>query len=69
MAFVEISTPWRDRRPFVKWLEKLRVHAAPAPPVPKGISDHLARDIGLSMADLERLRFEYPSDGPGRPLI
>ncbi len=69
MAFVEMSAPWRDRHLFVKWLKKLQIHTAPAPPFPKGISNHLARDIGLSAADLERLRFEYPSDGPNRPLI
>lgn len=69
MAFVEFSTPWRGQHSFVKWFKKLQVRAAPAPPFPKGISDHLARDIGLSAADLEALRFEYPSDGPARPLI
>lgn len=69
MAFLDIHTPWRVRLPFAKWSKKLRIMAAPVPPVPKGISAKQARDIGLTPHDLEQLRFEWPSDGPHRPLI
>ncbi|MDW3183248.1 MAG: hypothetical protein R8F89_14800 [Roseobacter sp.] len=47
---------------LVRWLR----------PRPKGlhigdISDHLARDIGLSKADLERLRLTLPSQTDHHP--
>ncbi len=36
---------------------------------PLKLSPHLARDIGLTKADLERLNFEWPSSSDKRPLI
>ncbi len=69
MAFIEMTAPRRDRLPFAKWFKKLQVRAAPAPPFPKGISDHIAQDIGLTAHDLEMLRFHWPSDGPQRPSL
>lgn len=37
--------------------------------LPRSISDHHARDIGLSRADLERHRHVWPSEGKDRPLL
>lgn len=69
MAFVDIHTPRRARLSFADWFQKLRRQAAPSPPFPKGLSAHIAQDIGLTAYQLEQLRFEWPSDGPQRPLI
>ncbi|WP_341366896.1 hypothetical protein [Yoonia sp. BS5-3] len=35
----------------------------------KQISDHQARDIGLSVAELARLRFVWPSESADHPLL
>ncbi len=59
MAFIDTHTPWREWLPFADWFQKLRRHAAHAPPVPKDLTPH----------QLELLRFEWPSDGPQRPMI
>lgn len=37
--------------------------------LPKPISDHLARDIGLTSAELARHRFVWPSESKDRPLL
>ena len=37
--------------------------------IPKSISDHLARDMGMTPADLERHRFVWPSQSQDRPNI
>lgn len=50
-------------------LKRLFSWLRPAPKRLKidGISDHLARDIGLSKADLERLRIKLPSQVTHHP--
>ena len=35
----------------------------------KSISDHAARDIGMTKIELERHRFTWPSQSKDRPLI
>jgi uncharacterized protein YjiS (DUF1127 family) len=35
----------------------------------KQLSDHLARDIGLNPAQMERHRFVWPSESANRPKI
>lgn len=48
---------------FVKWCK-------PDPTeLPKSISDHAARDIGMTKAELERHRHVLPSQSIDRPLI
>ena len=37
--------------------------------IPKSISDHQARDIGMTKAELERHRFIWPSESRDRPLL
>jgi hypothetical protein len=37
--------------------------------LPKTISDHAARDIGMSKVALERHRHQWPSQSRDRPLI
>jgi len=37
--------------------------------IPKSISDHAARDIGMTKAELERHRFVWPSESSDRPLL
>lgn len=37
--------------------------------LPKSISDHAARDIGMTKVELERHRFVWPSDSNDRPLL
>lgn len=37
--------------------------------IPKDIDDRLARDIGMTKSDLERHRFEWPSQSSDRPLL
>jgi len=36
---------------------------------PMYISDHTARDIGMTLAELERHRFVWPTDSEDRPLL
>jgi len=36
---------------------------------PKSISDHAARDIGMTKVELERHRFVWPSETKDRPLL
>lgn len=69
MAFYDLNTPRRARFPLAGFVTKLRRKVQPRPGFPKTLSDHLARDVGLTAHDLEKLRFEWPSDGPDRPLI
>ena len=74
MAVIEESAHLRDRTNLAKigqviaagWA-RLTAHARPAPPTLKGVSDHLARDIGLSAAELEALRHEWPSETQHHP--
>jgi hypothetical protein len=48
---------------FVKW-------AKPDPTkLPKPISDHVARDIGMTGATLERHRHVWPSESKDRPML
>lgn len=37
--------------------------------LPKSLSDHAARDIGMTKAELERHRFVWPSESKDRPLL
>lgn len=37
--------------------------------LPKSISDHAARDIGMTKVELERHRFVWPSESNDRPLL
>ena len=38
-------------------------------PLPKPISDHIARDIGMSQAELEWHRLTWPSQSKDRPPL
>ncbi|MEL6838578.1 MAG: hypothetical protein AAFP85_04760 [Pseudomonadota bacterium] len=49
------------------WLVK-KMQANPTK-LPKSISDHQARDIGMSRAELEQHRFVWPSESKDRPLL
>lgn len=69
MAPIISNARLRARYYFVKVFQNLW-HAKPRnAEVPKTISDRLARDVGLSRADIERARFEWPSDSHDRPLL
>lgn len=48
---------------FAKWPRPNRTR------IPKSISDHIARDIGMTKAELERHRFVWPSESKDRPLL
>lgn len=45
------------------------LHESKAKQLPKGLPDHLARDIGLSKTDQERVNFEWPSQSNKRPML
>lgn len=51
----------RDR--FAQFIQARRIS------LPRSISDHQARDIGLSSVELERHRFVWPSESKDRPLL
>lgn len=53
----------------VVWLRLAKDAARPPGKLPKHISERLARDIGMSRAELERHRFVLPSQSADRPLI
>ena len=74
MANIEENAPRRAGISFAKIRQALAalksMILAPSrrsPPTLEGISDHLARDIGLSPADLEELRHEWPSQTTHHP--
>lgn len=48
---------------FAKWIRPDRTK------LPKSISDHTARDVGMTKAELERHRFVWPSESKDRPLL
>lgn len=37
--------------------------------LPKSLSDHLARDIGVTQAELDRLRHVWPSETQNHPRL
>lgn len=49
------------------WLVKMM--QANQTKLPKSISDHQARDIGMSQVELDRHRFVWPSESRDRPLL
>jgi len=51
------------------WLRLAKRKTGNLKGLPKPISDHLARDIGLTDADLARHRFVWPSESKDRPLL
>ncbi|PTX54412.1 hypothetical protein C8N43_3226 [Litoreibacter ponti] len=57
-----LFTRLRARLSFPKWHRK---PAGRLDHIPRDISDHLARDIGLTAHDLERIRHQTPK----RPLL
>ena len=66
MAMISHDAPLRDRPRFAKslrlWFQKL-IFAEPRPaPLPRTVSDRLARDIGVPTHELERLRLKLPSE-------
>lgn len=61
MAVTGTNAHLRARSRFARWLRWMRPRRAQSPPLPKSLSDHLARDIGLDPAELERLRLQWPS--------
>lgn len=69
MAFFDINAPRRAWRPFAGFFKISHVMPRRLDQVPKHISDHLARDIGLSEHDLELLRYQMPSQIPHRRAI
>ncbi len=60
MPIITLSPLRWDWAEFAKYLQ------SPAPPPTPYISDKIARDIGMSDADLARLRHVWPSDGTDR---
>jgi hypothetical protein len=48
---------------FVEFLQAGRTN------LPKSISDHAARDIGMTNVELERHRFIWPSESKDRPML
>ncbi|MEJ8561425.1 hypothetical protein QTO30_09510 [Yoonia sp. GPGPB17] len=48
---------------FAKWVQRDPTK------LPKPISDHVAQDIGMTKAELERHRFVWPSESKDRPLL
>ena len=74
MAIAEENAPRRAwvgfakiRQAFRALLCRFRAQARPQPPGLKGLSDHLARDIGLTAADLEEMRHKWPSETMHHP--
>lgn len=68
MAFLEETAPWRARKTRAKIVEVVRCIMKTVKRLPSGramrqphLSDHLARDIGLSPGEIELQRFELPS--------
>ena len=69
MAYIAECAPSRRPSPFVSFLANLRLSFTAKPQFPKDLSDHLARDVGLSAHDLEVLRYEHPSQSVRHPML
>ena len=69
MSATYLNTRLRARSRFAFWKAIQRGLRHIIPSKAPHLSDHIARDIGPSESDLEKIRFEWPSDGPNRPMI
>ncbi|MEM6309383.1 MAG: hypothetical protein AAF754_04980 [Pseudomonadota bacterium] len=61
MSKTHVDAPRRKRSIFAILVRKLRTRMRLAPAPRFKINDHIARDIGLSPAEHERLTYEWPS--------
>lgn len=61
MTSITQNAPWRAWRSFANWIKISRDTPPLLDHVPKDLSDHLARDVGLTAHDLAKLRHEWPS--------
>ena len=66
MAMISQDAPLRDHPSFVPslrlWFQTLIFFEPRPAPLPRTVSDRLARDIGVPPRDLERLRLKLPSE-------
>lgn len=66
MALIETNAPRRAWKSFADFFK----NSHKAPPrieqLPKDITNHIARDIGLSSHEVELLRHQMPSQKPNR---
>ncbi len=56
------NVPWRDWISFANNATNSKQKRPNIDALPKSLSTHLARDIGISDSDLERLRHQWPSE-------
>ena len=63
------NTPWRDRPLHVFLRQAFRALRPAGPSLLRHLTDAQARDIGLSPAEIERARFEYPSRTTRHPSL
>lgn len=69
MAFLTDTTPWRDQFSLARTLRQMADRLHPAPRQTTRINDHIARDIGLTPAELERLHWQAPSQTYRHPHL
>ncbi len=69
MVYIAENAPLRDRSHFARILALVKNTFTRKPSFPRDLSDHLARDVGLSAHDLEILRHEMPSQSTKHPMI
>lgn len=66
MALFETNAPRRAWQLFAFFFKSSHKTPPRIDQLPKDLSDHIARDIGLSAHELELLRHRMPSQRPNR---
>jgi hypothetical protein len=61
MSFLDKYTLWRNQSLRAKLGQLGHIIRPTGPSALRHLSDRHARDIGLNVTELERIRFEYPS--------
>ena len=69
MAYMSENAQLRARSRFARILTYVRNSLNKKPQLPRDLSDHIARDIGLSDHEIECLRHQLPSQSDKRPMI
>ena len=69
MADMTTNAPWRGWTFIAKLFRKPAIRDQRTTALPKDLSDHLARDIGLDETDRELLRHRWPSQHNRHPML
>ena len=69
MTTLSLNAPWRALMSVAKIFRVARGTSRCTYPLPRNLSDKMARDIGMSERDLEWHRFNWPSQSNKHPML